>query len=102
MSLTKRVFWRPTAQSLLDDCAHRGHTSCGKSLQKVITKVDAAPIASTAFPPSGAVVFGVNKLHRSLKQFGEVQHRRTQKDRSDEADKTGKKSRWHIFKLSNR
>ena len=51
MSLTKRVFWRPTAQSLLDDCAHRGHTSCGKSLQKVITKVEAAPMASTAFPP---------------------------------------------------
>ena len=102
MSLTKRVFWRPTAQSLLDDCAHRGHTSCGKSLQKVITRVDAAPIASTAFPPSGAIVFGVNKLPRALKQFGEVQHRRAQKDESDENGKTGKKSRWHFFKRSNR
>ena len=100
MSLTRRVFRRPTAQSLLDDCAHDGHTNCGKSLQKVITKVDAAPIASTAFPPSGAVVFGVNRLHRSLKQFGEVQHRRAQKDESDEAH--GKKSRWHIFKRSNK
>ena len=102
MGLTKRVFWRPTAQSLLDDCAHRGRSNCAKSLQKVITKVDGAPIASTAFPPSGAVVFGVNRLHRSLKQSGEAQHRRKQNDGSDEADITGKKSKWRILKRSNR
>ena len=102
MSLTDRVFWRPTAESLLDDCAHRGHTSCSKSLQSVITKVDAAPTASAAFTPSGAAVFGVHRLHGSLKQCGEVQHRRAQKDENDEAKETGKKSRWHIFKRSNR
>lgn len=67
MGLTRRVFWRPTEQNLLEDCVHRAQNDCHKTLQKVITKIDPAPLQATAFPPSGAVIFGVRKLQKCSK-----------------------------------
>ena len=62
MRLTRRVFWRPSAEGLLDDCSYDVRTSCTKALQRLCIKAEPAPIPTLAFPPSGVVIFGVKKL----------------------------------------
>ncbi|KAL9039457.1 MAG: hypothetical protein Q9214_004871 [Letrouitia sp. 1 TL-2023] len=97
MGLTRRVFWRPTEQNLLDNCVHRAQDDCIKSLQKVITKVDRAPMAPSAFPPSGAVIFGVRKLQKSPKPFGSARLHKKQENKRSEAENFDRKSRWNFL-----
>ena len=70
---------------------------CTKSLQEIVTKIHPADIDPKAFPSSGAVIFGINRLHELIRS-DKVPRSLGAPDADDETNQDGRSRLSKMFR----